>query len=124
MGLPNQTSKIARRSRNVPLEHGRWSGSIMDSLTTRITEVGAIQRLRFGDPIPATDAIGDAKRAGKIRCARCNQYQEPRCFAAWTNPVTGKTYQKTLCNSCRHKLDKAKHMRDLELPSPYPARIG
>lgn len=102
----------------------RGVGLISDSRKARTTEIDAIMRMRWGDPIPATDTIGEALRAGKIRCPRCNQYQEQRCFATWTNPATGKTYQKTLCNSCRKKLEKAKHMRELELPSPYPARIG
>lgn len=113
-------SHISVRTYDKSFEGGR----IHDSRKPRVTEIEALQRMAFGDPIPATDTIGEALRAGKRRCPRCNQFQEQACFATWTDKKTGKTYQKTHCNSCRYKIEKATHMSQLESLNPYPARIG
>lgn len=98
-------------------------GRIQDSRKPRVTEIEALDRMAFGDPIPATDTIGEAIRAGKIRCPRCNQYQDPSCFATWTKKETGVVYRKHYCNRCRNQMEKTKRFSQVEEIKLYPQRI-
>lgn len=65
----NQNSKVSRRARNVPLEWGEWWGSIIDSMTTRLTEKNGIARAAYGEQIAETN--NKVFNAECILCSVC-----------------------------------------------------
>lgn len=104
-------------------------GVIQDSRKPRVTEIAALDRIAFGEPIPATDTIGEALRAGQHLCPRCVKFKEDKHFAVWTDKKTNKKYRKRLCNQCRKQLEKARHYSELqgfpdtETVQLYPTRF-
>lgn len=102
-------------------------GRVQDSRKARVTEIAALDRMAFGDPIPATDTIGKELAAGKHLCPRCVKFKEERYFAVWVDKKTNKQYRKRLCNSCRKAVETARHFSemfpDTETVQLYPSRL-
>jgi len=94
-----------------------------DSRKPRTTEINALLRIAFGDEIAATDTIGEARRAGKVRCARCCQYKDRVDYSAWTKPETGVTYLKTYCKRCVAEMTRSKRFSQADSLQVYPRRV-
>jgi hypothetical protein len=64
-------SKIPRRARTVPVQAGELFGSVYSSVTSRMTEIDALQRMVYGDTITATNnKIYDPE---SLLCSCCGQ---------------------------------------------------
>lgn len=70
--MHNQTSKIARRARPVPVERGELWGSVYDSMTSRTTEIDGVLRIAYGEQIAATNRQAQLYDPEFIQCSgRC-----------------------------------------------------
>lgn len=97
------------------------TGRITDSRKARTTEISALQRMTFGIEIPASDAIGEARRAGKCQCKRCLQYKEPVEFSKYKK---GKSeYARPYCKKCCVEMERTRRFSHVEPASPYPRRV-
>lgn len=94
-----------------------------DNLVPREPEILALLRIWWGDPIPASDAIGEAKRAGKKRCGRCCQYKAPTEFSTYRRKERDTEYLHTYCKHCRAEMDRTKRWSNVTPINPYPARL-
>lgn len=97
------------------------TGLIVDSRKARITEISALQRMTFGLEIPATDAIGEARRAGQCQCKRCLQYKDPAEFSKYRKGES--EYQRPYCKTCRVEMERSRRFSKVEPMSPYPRRV-
>ena len=100
------------------------TGLIQQSRAARSTEVEAILRMLYGPGIMETDTIGEAIRAGKCRCARCQQFKDKSDFTAWTKKETGVEYRKSYCKGCRAAMERTKRWSHVVPADPYPRRAG
>lgn len=94
-----------------------------DNVRPRTTEIDAIQRLAYGDPIAATDTIGEAIRAGELRCWRCLQFKAKAEFTVWKKKETGVEYRKRYCNQCIAEMKRTHRFSKVEALNPFPRRL-
>lgn len=99
--MHNQTSKIARRARTVPVERGELWGSIYDSLTSRITEIDAVKRIAYGDAIAATNRQAQLYNPEFIQCSGiCGQKKHYLEFDR-TSGNDWRFHRDHRCKQCR-----------------------
>jgi late competence protein required for DNA uptake (superfamily II DNA/RNA helicase) len=96
-------------------------GRIQDSRKPRVTEIEALTRIAFGDPIPATDTIGKARREGKCQCKRCLQYKDLSEFGKYKKGEA--EYSRPYCKTCRVAMERTRRFSQVEPLALYPKRI-
>lgn len=69
MSLSHQSSRIPRKARLVELEHGEYLGGIDSSTTSRITEIEASNRMRWGEQIAATNTAALLNKVDMLKCS-------------------------------------------------------
>jgi hypothetical protein len=100
------------------------TGLVQQSRVGRSTEIEAINRMRWGDPIPASDRIGELRAMGWKRCARCGHYKEPVAFSTYKKKGYETNYLHTYCKVCRADMDRTKRWSHVVPADPYPKRLA